>query len=79
MSTVVGAGKPCLLVGESGTAKSVSIQNYLGHLDPTSSIILNINFSSRTSSRDVQRAVEDATEKRTKVGSGVLGCRGVGV
>ena len=64
---MVGAGKPCLFVGESGTAKSVTILNYLGHLDATSNIILNMNFSSRTSSWDVQRAIEDSTEKRTKV------------
>lgn len=41
-------------VGESGTAKSVTISNYLGHLDPSTNIILNMNFSSRTSSMDVQ-------------------------
>ena len=63
----MSAGKPCLFVGESGTAKSVTILNYLGHLDATSNIILNMNFSSRTSSWDVQRAIEDSTEKRTKV------------
>jgi dynein heavy chain len=67
LSTVVGAGKPCLLVGESGTAKSVTISNYLSHLDAGTCIILNMNFSSRTSSMDVQRAIEDSTEKRTKV------------
>ncbi len=66
LSTVMGAGKPCLLVGESGTAKSVTIGNFLGSLDAATNIILNINFSSRTSSADVQRAVEDSTEKRTK-------------
>ncbi len=66
VSTIVGAGKPCLLVGESGTAKSATISNYLNLLDPTTNIILNINFSSRTSSADVQRALEDSTEKRTK-------------
>lgn len=31
-----------------------------------SQIILNINFSSRTSSLDVQRTLEAAVEKRTK-------------
>ena len=66
LGTVVSSGKPCLFVGESGTAKSVTILNYLGHLDPATNIILNMNFSSRTSSMDVQRAIEDSTEKRTK-------------
>lgn len=64
---MVSSGKPCLFVGESGTAKSVTIANYLAHLDPSTNIVLNVNFSSRTSSLDVQRAIEDSTEKRTKV------------
>lgn len=33
---------------------------------PLPQIILNINFSSRTSSLDVQRTLEAAVEKRTK-------------
>ncbi|PNH08033.1 Dynein-1-alpha heavy chain, flagellar inner arm I1 complex [Tetrabaena socialis] len=66
LNIVVAAGKPCLFVGESGTAKSVTIANYLAHLDPSVNIMLNVNFSSRTSSLDVQRAIEDSTEKRTK-------------
>ena len=66
VSTVVGAGKPCLFVGDSGTAKTVTISNYLKALDPSKNSVLNINFSSRTSSADVQRAIEDAIEKRTK-------------
>lgn len=66
LTTVVSANKPCLLVGESGTAKSVTIASYLASLEAATNIILNINFSSRTSSADVQRAIEDSTEKRTK-------------
>jgi hypothetical protein len=56
-----------LFVGDSGTAKSVTISNYLGRLSPEQYLVLNMNFSSRTSSMDVQRSVEDAVEKRTKV------------
>lgn len=47
VKTVLSAGKPCLLVGESGTAKTVTIQNYLNTLDPVNNILLNMNFSSR--------------------------------
>lgn len=47
VSTVVGSGKPCLLVGESGTAKSVTTSAFLGSLDATVNIVLNVNFSSR--------------------------------
>jgi dynein heavy chain len=63
---IAKTGKPCLFVGESGTAKSVTIQAYLNGLDGTQSVVLNMNFSSRTSSTDVQRAIEDSVEKRTK-------------
>uniref|UniRef100_A0A383W4S5 Dynein-1, subspecies f n=1 Tax=Tetradesmus obliquus TaxID=3088 RepID=A0A383W4S5_TETOB len=66
LRTVVGSGSPCLLIGESGTSKSVTISNFLASLDAAASISLNMNFSSRTSSLDVQRAIEDSTEKRTK-------------
>lgn len=46
--------KPLLFVGESGTAKTMTIQNYLGSLSPDSNMKLNMNFSSRTTSLDVQ-------------------------
>lgn len=67
LKTFVGSGYPCLLVGESGTSKSVTISNFLAGLDAASNITLNMNFSSRTSSWDVQRAVDGSVEKRTKV------------
>ena len=67
MQTVVGTGRPCLLVGESGTAKTVTISNFLGNLDQAAMLSRTLFFSSRTSSLDVQAVIEDATEKRTKV------------
>lgn len=57
--------KPVLFVGESGTAKSVTVQNYLNNLDPQANTSLQINFSSRTSSRDLQGIIEANVEKRT--------------
>ncbi|KAF8069431.1 DHC1 [Scenedesmus sp. PABB004] len=66
LKTVVGAGSPCLLVGESGTSKSVTVAAFLAGLDPGTHASLTMSFSSRTSSLDVQRAIEDAVEKRTK-------------
>ncbi|KAH8358423.1 hypothetical protein KR093_000053 [Drosophila rubida] len=58
--------RPVLLVGEAGTSKTATIMQYLRNLNPSVNIILNINFSSRTSSLDVQRTLEAAVEKRTK-------------
>ena len=62
----VAAGKPVLFVGDSGTAKTVTIAKYLSQLDITKHVLLGMNFSSRTTSMDVQRGVEDVVEKRTK-------------
>ena len=57
---------PVLLVGETGTSKSATTQSFLNKLDPSSFAVLNMNFSSRTTSMDVQRNLEGTVEKRTK-------------
>ncbi|KAK7889071.1 hypothetical protein WMY93_024631 [Mugilogobius chulae] len=57
--------RPVLLVGESGTSKTATIQNFLKNLDDTK-ITMTINFSSRTTSMDIQRNLEANVEKRTK-------------
>ncbi|XP_055020703.1 dynein axonemal heavy chain 10 [Boleophthalmus pectinirostris] len=57
--------RPVLLVGESGTSKTATIQNFLKNLDD-SKITMTINFSSRTTSMDIQRNLEANVEKRTK-------------
>jgi dynein heavy chain len=74
--------KPCLFVGESGTGKTVTIQNYLKYItskraaseikaeDKRDYLMLNMNFSSRTSSMDFQNSLEEVVETRSmrKVG-----------
>ncbi|CAL1128261.1 unnamed protein product [Cladocopium goreaui] len=57
--------QPVLFIGESGTAKSVTMQNTLESFPSDLSVILNINYSSRTSSLDFQRTMEDNISKRT--------------
>ncbi|XP_058811885.1 dynein axonemal heavy chain 10 isoform X1 [Topomyia yanbarensis] len=57
---------PILLVGDTGTSKTAVISDFLRHLSRDTYIILNINFSSRTSSLDVQKTIEAAVDKRTK-------------
>ncbi|CAJ1332260.1 unnamed protein product [Effrenium voratum] len=57
--------QPVLFIGESGTAKSVTMQNTLESYPADKSVILNINYSSRTSSLDFQRTMEDNISKRT--------------
>nr|CCC47395.1 putative dynein heavy chain, fragment [Trypanosoma vivax Y486] len=78
LNRVVLNRTPVMLVGKSGTAKTVIIQGYLRQLQKRSlemaeadddvhleEMILEMNFSSRTSSLDAQRAMEDNIEKRT--------------
>jgi dynein heavy chain len=60
-------GRAVLFVGESGTAKTVIIQKYFSTLDVNNYLVLSMNFSSRTTSLDVQHSVEDSVEKKTKV------------
>ena len=62
----VAKGKPVLFVGDSGTAKTVTIAKYLANLDIGKNVLLGMNFSSRTTSMDVQRGVEEVVEKRAK-------------
>ncbi len=57
--------RPILFVGESGTAKTTIIQKYLSNLPSTNFSRLNINFSSRTTSADVQTNVEANVDKRS--------------
>ena len=65
-SVVNGKGTPILLVGESGTAKTTIARDFIQSQAADKTLSLTINFSSRTSARDVQSAIEDSIEKRTK-------------
>jgi dynein heavy chain, axonemal len=62
----VGIKRPVLLVGETGTSKTATVNSFLSDLNRETNILLNINFSSRTTSLDVQRNLEANVEKRTK-------------
>lgn len=66
LELMVSIKRPVVLVGETGTSKSATTANFLRSLDKDSTLLLNINFSSRTTSMDVQRNLEANVEKRTK-------------
>ena len=66
IDSIAHVNKGCLFIGESGTAKTTVVAKYLQSQDPAKFASLSLNFSSRTSSKDVQIAVEDTIEKRTK-------------
>ena len=68
------SNNPCLFFGDPGNGKTVTIQNYLRYISnsmnlPASRmqkkfVILSTNFSSRTSSIDFQKSLEDILENR---------------
>ena len=62
LSLVNSVRKPLLFVGDPGTAKTVTIQAFL---NKSSDMKLNINFSSRTTSLDVQNNIVDNVDKRS--------------
>ena len=102
LELMVKIKRPVVFVGETGTSKTATIQNFLRGLDPDATVsfvyiyirllvltfisctqwtllhayilitlnllqmLLNVNFSSRTTSMDVQRNLEANVEKRMK-------------
>ena len=65
LSKVMSLKKPALFVGDSGTAKTVTIFAHFKSLPMDKYTILNINFSSRTTSMDFQKNVEENIDKRS--------------
>ncbi|XP_039735198.1 dynein axonemal heavy chain 10 [Pteropus medius] len=66
LEQMVKIKQPVILVGESGTSKTATTQNFLKNLSEEANIVLMVNFSSRTTSLDIQRNLETNVEKRTK-------------
>ena len=65
LKSVVISGRPVLMVGLPGTAKTVTVQHYFNSLNEDKSVSLTINMSSRTSGVDVRTSIEDSTDKRS--------------
>lgn len=57
-------GKSVLLIGEPGTAKTVTIQRYVAKLNPEMHLSKNMNFSSATTPNIYQRTIESYLDKR---------------
>jgi dynein heavy chain len=65
LGQMVGLKKPALFCGDSGTAKTVTVQSCFRALDIDKFQVLNINFSSRTTSMDFQKIMEENIDKKT--------------
>ncbi|XP_067084612.1 dynein axonemal heavy chain 10 [Osmerus mordax] len=66
LEQMVRIKRPVVLVGESGTSKTATTQNFFKNVNIDTTMTLVINFSSRTTSMDLQRNLEASVEKRTK-------------
>uniref|UniRef100_A0A0X3Q3S3 Dynein heavy chain 10 n=1 Tax=Schistocephalus solidus TaxID=70667 RepID=A0A0X3Q3S3_SCHSO len=62
--------RPICLIGQTGTSKTATVRRFLQNINKGSYLTLMIDFSSRTSSLDVQRNLEVNVERR---GKGVYG------
>uniref|UniRef100_A0A8C9QGL1 Dynein axonemal heavy chain 10 n=1 Tax=Spermophilus dauricus TaxID=99837 RepID=A0A8C9QGL1_SPEDA len=66
LEQMVKIKQPVIFVGESGTSKTATTQNFLRNLSEDTNIVLMVSFSSRTTSMDIQRNLEANVEKRTR-------------
>lgn len=65
LSQVMSLKRPCMFVGDSGTAKTVTIFSQFKSMPMDKFLVLTINFSSRTTSMDFQKNFEENIDKRT--------------
>ncbi|KAJ3396765.1 Dynein heavy chain 5, axonemal [Lobulomyces angularis] len=64
METITRQNKSVLLIGEPGTAKTVTMRKYLAKLNPDTHLFKNLSFSSATTPMIYQRTVESYLDKR---------------
>mmetsp|Transcript_39360 Transcript_39360/g.37802 ORF Transcript_39360/g.37802 Transcript_39360/m.37802 type:complete len:502 (+) Transcript_39360:2293-3798(+) len=65
LGQIMSLKKPCMFCGDSGTAKTVTIFSHFKTLPTERYVVLNINFSSRTTSMDFQKNIEENIDKRS--------------
>jgi dynein heavy chain len=63
LSLLINQKVRVMLLGESGTAKTVTVQSYLREFNPDYTSSLTINFSNRTNSMHLQRTLDDNLDR----------------
>ena len=66
LSNLIKNSHPVLMVGPVGTGKTSVVQSALSSLNPEQYIVLTINMSSQTTSKNVQSFIESRLERRAK-------------
>lgn len=64
INTISRQGKPVLLIGEQGSAKTVMMKSYIKKSNPDLYLNRAFNFSSATSPYQFQKTIESYVEKR---------------
>ena len=57
--------RPVVFCGDSGTAKTVTVFSSFRQLDSEKYMYLNVNFSSRTTSKNFQDIIEENIDKKS--------------
>lgn len=66
LDTLLSHGYNVLITGETGVGKSVITSNYLVNADPENYVAAFINFSGKTTSKNLKDAFESKLEKKRK-------------
>lgn len=64
IDSISGRGRNVLLIGESGSAKSVTVEQHLRRQDTEEMLSKAVNFSSATTPLLLQKTIEGTVEKR---------------
>jgi len=59
-------GKNCLLIGETGVGKSVITKDFLININPETFVTTFVNFSGKTSTKNLQDAFEGNLARKRK-------------